>query len=275
MAVLASVLALLPMVGTGRTDAASPAPTAAPIATATAASPAPIERLGYEVVARRPHDPRAWTQGLVFDATGRLFESTGIVGESQVRELDPLSGAVLRWVPTPDAMYGEGLALVGDRALIQITWKDGVATLYDKASFTVLDTFRYEGEGWGLCFDGARLVMSDGSDVLTFRDPATFSIVGQVAVTAEGSPVGRLNELECADGAVWANVWETDLIVRIDPANGAVTGILDTMGLLVPHPSAADRGAVLNGIARIPGGDTWLLTGKRWPQAIEVRITAP
>ena len=117
-------------------------------------------------------------------------------------------------------MYGEGLALVGDRALVQITWQDGVATMYDKESFAVLDTFRYSGQGWGLCYDGTRLVMSDGSDTLTFRDPATFAVLGTVEVTAAGQPVIDLNELECVDGEVWANLWQTDWIVRIDPPPG-------------------------------------------------------
>lgn len=251
------------------TGAPSPVPSAAP------ASPAVIARLGYEVVSRRGHDTTAWTEGLVFDAAGRLFESTGINGRSEVRELDPATGAVLRSVDVPENAYGEGLALIGERMLLQLTWKEGKAIAYDKESLAVLDTFDYagQGEGWGLCFDGTRLVMSNGSDTLTFRDPATFAVLGTVAVTGAGEPVNRLNELECVDGSVWANVWETDWIVRIDPTTGAVTGALDTTGLLVPHPAATDRGAVLNGIAKVPGSDTYLLTGKYWPQMVEVRIT--
>jgi len=267
------------------TDAASPT-TAATAATAPPApsvtpsaspggSSAPIPRLRYEVISRRGHDTTAWTQGLVFDAAGRLFESTGINGRSEVRELDPATGEVLRSVAVPANAYGEGLALIGERMLLQITWKEGKAIAYDKEDFAVLDTFDYtgQGEGWGLCFDGTRLIMSNGSDTLTFRDPATFAVLATVAVTGAGEPLARLNELECADGVVWANVWETDWIVRIDPTTGVVTGALDTTGLLVPHPAATDRGAVLNGIAKVPGTDTYLLTGKYWPQMIEVRIT--
>jgi glutamine cyclotransferase len=252
--------------------AASPSPGRGPAASAPSASPIPIAELELEVLSRRPHDPTAWTQGLLFDADGRLFESTGIVGRSQVRELDPETGAVLRSRPVPDELYGEGLALVDDRTLIQITWTDGQALTYDKESFEVMDTFRYEGEGWGLCSDGSRLIMSDGSDRLTFRDPTTFAVQGSVAVTADGVPVTRINELECVDGEVWANVWETSVILRIDPESGAVTGMLDATGLLADDPAAADVEQWLNGIARIPGGDTWLLTGKLWPQAMEVRI---
>jgi glutamine cyclotransferase len=240
------------------------------------ASPAPIARLEWEVVRRMAHDTTAWTEGLLYDETGRLYESTGINGQSQVRELDPDTGEVLRFVATPDDAYGEGLAIVGDE-FIQLTWKEGQAYRFDRATLTPQGSFDYtgQGEGWGLCNDGARLVMSNGSDTLTFRDPATFAIIGTVAVTASGQPLDRLNELECVDGAVWANVWETPYIVRIDPATGLVTGVLDATGLLVPDPSLADRGAVLNGIAKVPGSDTFLLTGKRWPEAIEVRISEP
>ncbi len=273
LGLLATAVLLLPGAALAQSPPALPVASAAASPVTAVASPVPIVRLGYEVVARRPHDTTAWTQGLLYDAAGRLFEGTGITGVSQIRELDPVTGAVLRSTLTPDGMYGEGLALVGDRALVQITWKDGVATMVDKESFTVLDTFRYSGEGWGLCFDGTRLVMSDGSDTLTFRDPATFAVLGSVDVTAAGQPVIDLNELECVDGSVWANLWQTDRIVRIDPATGAVTGALDTTGLLVPHPEDTAPGAWPNGIAKVPGTDTWLLTGKFWPQMIEVRIT--
>lgn len=250
-------------------------PAAVPSTGPAVATPAgPIARLAYEVVRRMPHDTAAWTEGLLFDDAGRLWESTGLTGRSQVREVDPLTGEVLRAADTPDAAYGEGLAQVGDE-LIQLTWREGRAFRFDRDTLAPTGTFDYSGEGWGLCFDGERLVMSDGSDRLTFRDPATFDVLGQVSVTAGGQPLGRLNELECADGAVWANVWETEWIVRIDPATGAVTGALDADGLLEPDPAVADRGAVLNGIAKVPGADTFLLTGKLWPEAIEVRISEP
>jgi glutamine cyclotransferase len=250
---------------------AAPSPVASP-----QASPTPIARLAYEVVRRMPHDTTAWTEGFVFDEEGRLYESTGINGRSQVRELDPVTGEVLRFVASPGATYGEGLALVGD-TFLQLTWKEGRAFLVDRATFEVVGEHDYagQGEGWGLCYDGARLVMSHGSDTLTFRDPATFEVLGTVAVTADGQPLARLNELECVDGDVWANVWETEFIVRIDPGSGAVTGVLDADGLLEPDPAESDRGAVLNGIAKVPGSDTFLLTGKLWPEAIEVRITEP
>jgi glutaminyl-peptide cyclotransferase len=228
--------------------------------------------LGWEKVASMPHDPEAWTQGLLIDAQGRLFESTGIVGRTSVRELDRMTGEVLRIASPTEDVYGEGLAMAGDR-LLQITWRDGVALAWDPETLGLVGSFDYPGEGWGLCSDGTRLVMSDGTATLTFRDPATFEPTGSVVVTAAGQPVVKLNELECVDGDVWANVWETPYIVRIDPATGVVTGVLDMTGLAVPDPSATDPGAVLNGIAFDPARDTFLLTGKLWPTMYEVRIS--
>lgn len=278
---LVLALVLVPGLLPAGAAATSPHPSmpasGAPSTTASSqASPGTIARLAYEVVRRIPHDTTAWTEGLLFDADGRLYESTGINGRSQIRELDPVTGEVLRFVASPDAAYGEGLALVGD-TFLQLTWREGRAFLVDRATFEVIGEHDYadQGEGWGLCYDGARLVMSNGSDTLTFRDPTTFEVLGTVAVTADGEPLARLNELECVDGDVWANVWETEFIVRIDPESGAVTGVLDADGLLEPDPAESDRGAVLNGIAKVPGSDTFLLTGKLWPEAIEVRITEP
>jgi glutamine cyclotransferase len=220
-------------------------------------------------VSRRPHDVEAWTQGLQLDEAGRLFESTGLLGYSTLREVDPRSGLVLRSTALPNDLFGEGLALVGDR-LVQLTWRQGTASVWDRESFDLLDSHAYEGEGWGLCFDGERLVMSDGSDRLTFRDPASFEVLGEVAVTLEGQPQSSLNELECVDGVVWANVWTTDHIVRIDPSTGLVTGVLD----LAPLAEGRDRGrgSVLNGIAYDALAGTYLVTGKLWPELFEIRI---
>ncbi len=179
--------------------------------------------LEWEVVARLPHDPEAFTQGLVFDEQGRLFESTGLRGRSSVREVDPATGDVLRRRSQPDRQFSEGLAAVGPE-LIQLTWTDGLARRYDADSLGLRGWYRYEGQGWGLCFDGQRLVMSDGSDRLTFRDAVSFEVLGSVGVTIGGEPRDRLNELECVGDEVWSNVWLTDIIVRIDPADGRVTG---------------------------------------------------
>lgn len=262
MNLLATILSLL--------VAASPTvmPASGTDAGATSGS---VDVIGWEVVSRRPHDADAFTQGLQLDGSGRLFESTGLYGASTLRQVDPRDGRVLRQLDLPDDWFGEGLALVGED-LVQLTWNAGTATRRDADTFELLETFSYAGQGWGLCFDGERLVMSDGSDVLTFRDADTFEVLETVAVTFEGQPLSQLNELECVDDAVWANVWYRDLVVRIDPADGRVTGVLDLAGILEPHPQESVAGAVLNGIAWDPSAGTFLVTGKRWPELIEIRL---
>lgn len=259
------VVAALPLL------AASPAPSTAPASGVPASLAAPV-RLSWQVVGTAPHDTAAWTEGLLLGPEGQLFESTGLVGQSTVRQVDRTTGEVDHQAALPDPLYGEGLAQVGD-TLVQLTWKDGEAIVWDAATLTPTGSFHYTGEGWGLCFDGSRLVQSDGSSQLTLRDPTTFEVLGTVGVTAQGTPVDQLNELECVDGEVWANVWETPYIVRIDPTTGAVTGVLDMRGLIEPDPSLEDPGAVLNGIAHDPATDTFLITGKRWPTMFQVRIT--
>jgi glutamine cyclotransferase len=245
-------------------------PSASPVRI-TGASPVVPVLLPWEVVSSIPHDVGAWTEGLLIDDQGRLFESTGIVGQSSVREVERATGQVLRSAAPPDDVYGEGLAVAGDH-LLQLTRRDGVALAWDPDTFELVGSHPYTGEGWGLCADGSRLVMSDGSATLTFRDPETFEVTGSVAVTAAGQPVVKLNELECVEGVVWANVWETPYIVRIDPATGAVTGVLDMTGLAMPDPSASDPGAVLNGIAYDPATGTFLVTGKLWPTMYQIRV---
>ena len=243
-------------------------------ATSSVASVEPVPLLDWDVVSRRPHDTGAFTQGLQLDPRGRLYESTGRYGESTLRETDAGSGEVLRSLALPDEWFGEGLALL-DEDLVQITWHAGIAMRRDVETFEPVDTYDYEGEGWGLCFDDERLVMSDGSDRLIFRDAGTFEATGSVAVTFEGQPLQRLNELECVGGSVWANVWGSDAIVRIDPADGRVDGLLDLRGILEPHPAASDPGAVLNGIAWDATTGTFLVTGKLWPELIEIRVSDP
>lgn len=224
------------------------------------------ERLRVQILSTRSHDPRAFTQGLVWHE-GKLYESTGNYGSSSLREVDPKTGEVRRFLPVPQQYFAEGLARVDDR-LIQLTWQEGVALVYNLATFEESGQLPYSGEGWGLCHDGRRLVMSDGSDRLTFRDPATFEIQGGVNVTAAGQPVFSLNELECVDGAVWANIWQTEEIVRIDPATGQVTAVVDASGLLTPQERQTVD--VLNGIAWVPETKTFLITGKYWPKMFEV-----
>jgi glutamine cyclotransferase len=244
---------------------------AATTAQLTAHAPAgAVSVLRPTVLAEIPHDPAAFTQGLEISGDA-LYEGTGLEGSSQLRELDPATGAVRRSAPVPDDMFGEGITVVDDRVW-QLTWQSGVAVEWDRATFTVRREVPVDGEGWGLCRDGDRLVRSDGTDRLRFHDPATFAETGAVPVTREGAPLTRLNELECVDGRVWANVWQTDEIVRIDPATGVVDVVVDASGLLdEQRRQGAD---VLNGIAHA-GGDEYLLTGKWWPVTFRVRLDPP
>jgi glutamine cyclotransferase len=226
-----------------------------------------VERLRTHVIRRYPHQRDAYTQGLVWH-DGELYESTGGVGHSSLRLVELETGDVLRRRDNEPSLFAEGLALAGD-ALYQITWQDGRALVFRRADFAPIREHSYEGEGWGLCHDGTSLVMSDGSDELVFRDPATFAARRAVRVTLEGNPVTRLNELECAEGAVWANVWQEEVLVRIDPRDGRVTAVVDASGLL----AAEERGEadnVLNGIAWMPESGHFLVTGKRWPWLFEV-----
>lgn len=250
------------------TAGAAPAPSRREVSGATAgasADPA-FDRLVVQVLSVRPHDASSFTEGLLL-RDGRLYESGGLYGESRLDEADPETGAVLRRLALAPEVFGEGLALVGDR-LIQLTWNEGVAYVYDVASFAALGEFAYEGEGWGLCYDGSRLVMSDGSSVLTLRDPTTFDVIGQVSVALDGQPVQRVNELECVGDSVYANVWLTDNIIRIDEETGRVTAVINSSGLLSPQERAGAD--VLNGIAYDPESGHFLITGKNWPKLFEV-----
>jgi glutaminyl-peptide cyclotransferase len=224
------------------------------------------------MVASYPHDPAAFTQGLVWHE-GHLYESTGLYGASSVRQVRLEDGLVLMQQDLPDDLFGEGLALVDDR-LVQLTWQAGDAYVWSLDAFDrALERFNYSGEGWGLCFDGARLVMSDGSDRLTFRDAQTFEVIGGVDVTFEGRPLERLNELECVGDRVWANVWFEDRIVEIDPSTGRVVSYAELGGLLSGEErSRLGRDDVLNGIAYRPGTGHFLVTGKRWPKVFEIDL---
>lgn len=240
-------------------------------ASAAAEPPLPPEPLAVEVLATYPHDAQAFTQGLLLH-DGKLYESTGLYGRSSLREVEPESGRVLRRLDLPRDLFGEGLALVGER-LIQLTWRERKALLYDRASLTKVGERAYDGEGWGLCFDGADLVMSDGSHRLSFRDPETFALRRQIAVKEGGRPLGGLNELECVGETVYANVWPTARIVRILKRNGLVEAEADAGGLLSAADRATlDREAIANGIAYDAGSRTFFLTGKLWPRLFRVRL---
>lgn len=231
------------------------------------------QQLRAEVIEAYPHDPHAFTQGLLLH-DGTLYESTGLHGRSSLRQVELTTGNVLRRIELPKNEFGEGLALAGGK-LVQLTWREGVAPTYDLATFTRNGAFKYDGEGWGLCFDGTQFVQTDGSHRLIFRDPTTFAITRQLAVTENGQPLAALNELECVGDSVYANVWFTDRIVEIAKMNGVVRASIDASGLLSPaERTALGQGAILNGIARDAANGTFLLTGKLWPKLFRVRFVA-
>ncbi|MBI4334392.1 MAG: glutaminyl-peptide cyclotransferase [Chloroflexi bacterium] len=249
---------------------AAPRPTASPApATPPPTTPGTLPVYTYRVVGTYPHDPAAFTQGLVFDGES-LYESTGLLGRSSVRQVDLDTGNVLRRRELPASAWGEGLAIYRDR-IIQLTWQSNLGFVYDRNTFELLWTFNYPWEGWGLTHDGQRLILSDGTATLHFLDPMTFIETGRVEVTDASGPVNRLNELEYINGEVYANVWQTDYIVRIAPDTGKVTGRIDLTGLL---DRATLRGPVdvLNGIAYDPRQDRLFVTGKLWPYLFEIKL---
>ncbi|MEE2940622.1 MAG: glutaminyl-peptide cyclotransferase [Planctomycetota bacterium] len=227
--------------------------------------------LGYEIVAEHPHDPRAYTQGLLV-ADGVMYESTGQRGESGVRAVDIATGEVLKNRPISPQLFGEGLASVGG-LLIQLTWTSGQALVFQRKGLVPAGyAYRYEGEGWGLTSMGDELVMSDGSDELRILDPKGMKETRRVRVTAGGVPVDQLNELEFIDGEIWANVWKSDRIARIDPATGDVVAWVDLSGLLGRRRVRSPLEDVLNGIAHDEDSGKIYVTGKRWPVLFEIRV---
>jgi glutamine cyclotransferase len=224
----------------------------------------------YRVVHTYPHDPHAFTQGLVY-ADGHLYESTGLKGHSSLRMVDVETGRVLQELPVPSQYFAEGLAAWGS-TLVQLTWQDHTAFVYDRFSFRELRTLSYPGEGWGLAADGKELILSDGTAMLRFLDPVTFHELRRVIVKDDGVPVLQLNELEVVKGEIYANVWYSDRIARISPATGKVLGWIDLTGLLKPE-ERTDRGAVLNGIAYDAANDRLFVTGKLWPRLFEIKVT--
>lgn len=238
-----------------------------------AAAPAAdtTERLVVEVLRSIPHDTASFTQGLVI-AGGELYESRGQYGESSIRRLDRRSGEVLAERPLGPELFGEGLAAVGE-SLIQLTWREGVALVWDRESLTETGRIAYAGDGWGLCSDGRRLYHSDGSDRLTVRDPETFAVRRRLSVTLDGRPVRQINELECAEGWIYANLLGSDAIARIEPHSGRVTALIDASGLLTA--GEREQADVLNGIAYDAEAGVFLLTGKNWPKMFEVTFRRP
>jgi glutamine cyclotransferase len=226
---------------------------------------------GYQVVHRYPHDRRAFTQGLVF-VDGHLYESTGLNGESSLRMDELETGKVLQRDDLAEEYFAEGLTDWGS-TLIQLTWKDHKVFVYDRFSFRLLKTLKYDGEGWGLTQDGKHLILSDGSAVLKFLDPETMRVVRQVEVKDHRMPVKQLNELEYVHGEIYANIWYSNRIARISPATGKVLGWIDLTGIL-PAEERGNNNAVLNGIAYDAKSDRLFITGKLWPEIFEIKISA-
>ncbi|MEO1287167.1 MAG: glutaminyl-peptide cyclotransferase [Chloroflexota bacterium] len=248
-----------------------------------------------EIINTYPHDPTAFTQGLLI-VDGTFYESTGLRGESTLREVDITTGDVLRSVdvsrsaddPLPD-YFAEGLELINGE-LIQLTWQANVAFVYDPETFEQVDTYTYDGEGWGLCYDDRYIYMSDSTEYLAIREADTFDLIGRMLVTLQGSPIQArlLNELECVGDYVYANLWQTDFIVQIDKYNGNVVGLIDAAGLLTSDmireipgfiesgdgTVSPPSGGVLNGIAYNPDTDTFFITGKLWSRMFEVRFVS-
>jgi glutamine cyclotransferase len=225
--------------------------------------------LTYRVVNEYSHDPGAFTQGLVYE-DGVFYEGTGLRGRSSLRRVDLETGAVLQYLALPEQYFGEGIAVLEDE-IFQLTWKARIGFVYDKDSFGLQQVFTYPGEGWGLTHDGQRLIMSDGTPTLRLLDPKTLEETGQVQVSYEGRPVWALNELEYIQGEVYANIWKTDSIARINPQTGEVVGLINLEGLLDPqdHDEPVD---VLNGIAYDAKGDRLFVTGKLWPKLFEIEL---
>jgi glutamine cyclotransferase len=223
----------------------------------------------YRVIHAYPHDPLAFTQGLIY-VDGHLYESTGINGRSTLRMEDLETGRVLQHQDVPSQYFAEGLTAWGS-TLIQLTWESHAAFVYDRFSFRLLRTLHFPGEGWGLTQNGRSLILSDGTAALRFLDPATFRELRRVTVRDHGAPVVQLNELEFVHGEIYANIWHSDRIARISPATGKVLGWIDLSGLL-PKDQHSSQEAVLNGIAFDPVHDRLFVTGKLWPSLFEIKV---
>lgn len=223
----------------------------------------------YRIKNRYPHDPQAFTQGLLVGPDGDFYEGTGLNGHSELRRVDIPTGKVKTSSKLDSKYFGEGLALLHDK-LVQLTWQSKVALLYDFKNFKPAGTWKYDGEGWGLTTRGDQFLMSNGSSTLTWRDPKDFHATGSIKVTDGGKAVGLLNELEWIDGDIWANVWQSDYIAVIGPEDGKVKAWVDLRGLL--SPAQLSKTDVLNGIAWDPKGKRLFITGKLWPTVFEVEI---
>lgn len=235
-----------------------------------ATPPAATPTYDYQIIRSYPHDPKAFTQGL-FYRDGFLYESTGRLGQSTVRKVRLDTGEVLARAYFPSQVFGEGITDWHDR-IVALTWFSQVGFVLDLQSLTVMRRFPYAGEGWGLTHDDRQLIMSDGTPELRFLDPTTLSEVRRLPVTADGVPVKLLNELEWVDGEIFSNIWQSDLIARIDPASGRVVGWIDLTGLLPQSDRKQRTVDVLNGIAYDRVGKRLFVTGKLWPRLYEIQL---
>ena len=266
--ILAALVALAGCRQGGYEAANSASIPASPVPAGTSET-SPVARYTYEIVKAWPHDREAFTQGLVFH-DGNLIESTGLNGQSTLREVQLETGKVLKQVTVPPAYFAEGVAVVG-REVYQLTWQHRKGFVYDVDTFQLRKEFLYKGEGWGLATDGESLLLSDGTNQIQFIDPVTFSVSRTLSVTMERRAIDRLNELEFIHGEIFANVWQTDEVIRIDPLTGHVRGVIDFSGLLAPQDRSSGTD-VLNGIAYDAKNDRLFVTGKRWPWVFEVRV---
>jgi glutaminyl-peptide cyclotransferase len=247
--------------------AADPAaPPAAPVAPPEAGVPV----YGYQIVHIYPHDTHAFTEGL-FYLNGYLYESTGLEGQSSIRKVRLETGEVLQQLTVPARYFGEGI-VNWKQQLVSLTWKSQIGFVYDLKTFKLQSHFSYPGEGWALTQDGTHLIMSDGTAQLRWLDPQTLHETARLSVTFEGQPLRYLNELEWVKGEIFANVWQTNWIARIDPHSGAVVGLIDCRGLLDPADVIQGQTDVLNGIAYDAQGDRLFITGKNWPKLFEIQL---
>lgn len=239
--------------------------------TSTAAGPALTAHAdSYQIIHTYPHDPKAFTQGLIY-VDGHLYESTGLNGHSSLRMVDLTTGDVLQKYDLPQEYFGEGLTDWGS-TLIQLTWTSHKAFVYDRFSFSLLRTFAYSGEGWGLTHDQTNLILSDGTSYLRFIDPKSFRVIRRIHVTDDsGHAIDNLNELEYIHGEIYANVWQTDEILRISPHTGKVLGRIDLTGI-IDKRELEGEGAVLNGIVYDATQDRLFVTGKLWPKLFEIKV---
>jgi glutamine cyclotransferase len=258
-----------PWLGVAFAMAAIAAMAVRPFPGSLAAAPSPPAKFSLKIEHTYPHDPEAYTQGLIYQ-DGALYESTGLNGRSSIRKIALETGEVMQQKPVDAQYFAEGLTDWNGQ-LLQLTWQSQIGFVYDMKTFALRRTFSFTGEGWGLTHDAARLILSDGTDRLRFLDPATLKETGAVRVRDGAQPVPSLNELEFVRGAVLANVWHTDRIARIDPATGLVTAWIDLSGLL-PQVYQLQAEAVLNGIAYDATSDRLFVTGKLWPKLFEVRL---